>query len=252
MTDQPMGVDISKPHLNVFRLQDGIAKRFDTSTTGFRALTRWLGKAAVTRVVFEPTGMYHKAFDVALGETLPRVKVNPLQARRFAEAYGTRAKTDAVDARRLARMGVAFGLEPQAPQSKNMRDFRDLHVAWAGLIQDQTRLRNRAQTKGISVLKRQTRARRTLIERQSAELDIEIATLIAAQESTARTCEILRSMPPLAHAGTRRRAGGANPCAMCQRGIRMHVLAFSCTPPVKQVSVDRYGSTLKDRLFDKS
>jgi len=34
-----------------------------------------------------------------------------------------------------------------------------------------------------------------LVERQIAELDVEISTLIAAQESTARTCDILRSMP---------------------------------------------------------
>lgn len=95
----------------------------------------------------------------------------------------------------LARMGVAFDLEPQAPQSKNMRDLRDLHVARAGLIKDQTRLRNRAQTQDISVLKRQTKARLTLVERQITELDVEIATLIAARENTARTCDILRSMP---------------------------------------------------------
>ena len=195
MTDHNIGVDISKSHLDVFRLEDGTAKRFDNSTTGFRALTKWLGNASAARVVFEPTGTYHKAFEVALGGVLPLVKVNPLQARRFAEASGTRAKTDAVDARMLARMGVALDLEPQEPQSKNMRDLRDLHVARAGLIKDQTRLRNRAQTQDISVLKRQTKARLTLVERQIAELDVEIATLIAAQENTARTCDILRSMP---------------------------------------------------------
>lgn len=192
MTDYTIGVDISKSHLDVFRLEDGIAKRFDNSTTGFRALTRWLGKASVARVVFEPTGAYHKAFEVALGETWPLVKVNPLQARRFAEAYGTRAKTDAVDARMLARMGAAFNLEPQAPCSKEIRILKDLHVARAGLIKDCTRLRNRAQTQGISVLKRQTKARLTLLERQIEELDAEIAALIEAQESTARRCEILR------------------------------------------------------------
>ena len=101
MTDHNIGVDISKSHLDVFRLEDGMAKRFDNSAAGFRALTRWLGKTPVTRVVFEPTGAYHKAFEVALGEKFPLVKVNPLQARRFAEAYGTRAKTDAVPSRRL-------------------------------------------------------------------------------------------------------------------------------------------------------
>jgi transposase len=105
MTDYNIGVDISKSHLDVFRLEDGAAQRFDNSTTGFRALTKWLGNASVARVVYEPTGAYHKAFEVALGGVLPLVKVNPLQARRFAEAYGTRAKTDAVVARLLARMG---------------------------------------------------------------------------------------------------------------------------------------------------
>ena len=101
MTDHNLGVDISKSHLDVFRLEDGAAQRFDNSVAGFRALTRWLGKTPVARVVFEPTGAYHKAFEAALGEKFPLVKVNPLQARRFAEAYGTRARTDAVPSRRL-------------------------------------------------------------------------------------------------------------------------------------------------------
>ena len=91
MTDHNIGVDISKSHLDVFRLEDKMAKRFDNSVAGFRALIRWLGKAPVARVVFEPTGAYHKAFEVALGTTLPLVNVNPLQSRRFSEAHGTRA-----------------------------------------------------------------------------------------------------------------------------------------------------------------
>ena len=73
MTDHNIGVDISKSHLDVFRLEDGMAQRFDNSVAGFRALTRWLGKTLVVRVVFEPTGAYHKAFEVALGATLPFV-----------------------------------------------------------------------------------------------------------------------------------------------------------------------------------
>jgi transposase len=195
MTDHNIGVDISKSHLDVFRLEDGASQRFDNAAAGFRALARWLGKSPVTRIVFEPTGPYHKAFEVALGDRFPLVKVNPLQARQFAEAHGTRAKTDAVDARMLARMGAAFDLEPQAPCSKEIRVLRDLHVARAGLIKDRTRLRNRAQTQDISVLKRQTKMLLTLVERQIAELDAEIATLIEAQESTARRWDILRSMP---------------------------------------------------------
>jgi len=179
----------------VFRLEDGASRRFENSAAGFRALARWLGKAPVARIVFEPTGPYHKAFEAALGETFPLVKVNPLQARRFAEAHGTRAKTDVVDARMLARMGAAFDLEPQAPCSKETLVLKELHVARAGLIKDRTRLRNRAQTQDVAILKRQTKARLAQVERQIAELDAEIAALIEAHQTTARNRDILCSMP---------------------------------------------------------
>ena len=195
MTDRTIGVDISKSHLDAFRLEDGAAQRFENSAAGFRALRKWLGTAPVVRIVFEPTGAYHKDFEAALGKTFPLVKVNPLQARRFAEAHGRRAKTDAVDAQMLARMGAAFDLAPQAPCSKEARILRDLHVARAGLIKDRTRLLNRAQTHDIAVLKRQTKARLAHVERQIAELDAEIAGLIEAQETTARSRDILCSIP---------------------------------------------------------
>ena len=195
MTENTIGVDISKAHLDVFRREDRTAQRFDNSAAGFRALRKWLGKAPVARIVFEPTGPYHKAFEAALGEEFPLVKVNPLQARRFAEAHGTRAKTDTVDAQMLARMGAAFELAPQAPSSKEASILRDLHVARSGLIKDRTRLRNRAQTQDIAVLKRQTRARLAQVERQIAELDAEITARIEAQEAMARSRDILCSMP---------------------------------------------------------
>ncbi|MDX2485108.1 MAG: transposase, partial [Pseudodonghicola sp.] len=123
------------------------------------------------------------------------VKVNPLQARRFAEAHGTKAKTDAVDAQMLARMGAAFDLAPQASCSREARVLRDLHVARTGLIKDRTRLRNRIQTQDIAVLKRQTKAQITQVERQIAELDAKIEALIEARETTARSRDILCSMP---------------------------------------------------------
>lgn len=195
MTNDTIGVDISKAHLDAFRLEDGAAHRFENSAAGFRALRKWLGKAPVARIVFEPTGPYHKAFEAAFSKAFPLVKVNPLQARRFAEAHGTRAKTDAVDAQMLAKIGAAFGLEPQAPCSKEILILRDLHVARAGLIKDRTRLRNRAQIQDIALLKRQIKARLTQVERQVAELDAEIAALIEAHEATARNRDILCSMP---------------------------------------------------------
>jgi transposase len=197
MTEHTIGVDISKTHLDAFRLEDQAARQFENTPRGIRALTRWLGQTPVARIVFEPTGPYHRAFETALSGKLPLVKVNPLQARRFAEACGTRAKTDAVDARILARMGAVLNLEPDPPILENHLVLRDLQVARMALIKERTRLRNRSHVQVNPVLKRQIKARLTLVERQLAELDAEIARHIASNEPLQRKREILCSVPGL-------------------------------------------------------
>ena len=65
-------------------------------------------------------------------------------------------------ARILARMGAALAPEPDAPVSEASRDLRDLQVARTGLVKERTRLRNRGQTRGNRVLRRQTRTRLAL------------------------------------------------------------------------------------------
>lgn len=197
MTEHTIGIDISKTHLDVFRLEDQAAGRFENTAGGFRALIKWLGATPVARIVFEPTGPYHRAVETALSGRFPLVKVNPLQARRFAQSCGTRAKTDAVDARGLARMGAALALDPDAPVSEKMHDLRDLQVARTGLVKERTRLRNRAHVQTSRVLKRQTRTRLALVGRQIVELNAEIAQLIAEDAAIARKREILCSVPGL-------------------------------------------------------
>lgn len=197
MTEYTIGIDISKTHLDAFRQEDQAARQFENTPKGIRALIRWLGKTSVARIVFEPTGPYHRAFEAALSGKFPLVKVNPLQARRFAEACGTRTKTDAVDARILARMGAALNLEPDASISENYLVLRDLQVARTALVKERTRLRNRSHVQVNPVLKRQIKARLTLVERQLAELDAEIARHIASDEVLQRKREILCSIPGL-------------------------------------------------------
>ena len=104
MTQLTIGVDIAKDHLDAACFTTGREGRFPNDAGGLKALRRWIGPAAPSRDVYEPTGRFHVGLEQAFAGW-PLVKVNPLQARRFAEACGTRAKTDAVDARMLARMG---------------------------------------------------------------------------------------------------------------------------------------------------
>ena len=114
MSKPTIGVDISKDHLDAHRLPDGKYRRYRNDRTGHRALIKWLRATPVKRIVYEATGPYHRAFELALGTAgLPLVKVNPRQARRFAEAIGTLAKTDRIDAGLLARMGAMLEPEPR-------------------------------------------------------------------------------------------------------------------------------------------
>jgi transposase len=63
----------------------------------------------------------------ALGaKAIPFVKVNPKQARRFAQASGKLAKTDRVDCEMLSKMGVALQLVPKPTSTESLYDLREL------------------------------------------------------------------------------------------------------------------------------
>ena len=192
-----IGIDISKDHLDVYRTSGKQSAQFPNSAAGFAALRKWIGKQTPARVVYEPTGPYHAAFEKKLAGELPLVKVNPLQARRFAQARGIRAKTDAVDARMLATMGHAFDLVPDQPRREELSVLKELQVARQALIKDQTRLKNRMQTQTISLLKRQSKARLDQIKRQLAQLDAQINARIHDCPDRAQALAIIQSIPGL-------------------------------------------------------
>jgi len=208
-----IGIDISKDTLDAHRLATGESQQFANTPAGLRALRRWIAAAPPGLVVYEATGPYHRAFERAFAAACPLVKVNPLQARRFAQARGTRAKTDTgrsgevgtgspprrpgfisdkragakpdatfaralVDARMLAAMGTALDLAPDPPAEQNRHALKELQIARMALIKDRTRLLNRLKTQTLPVTKRQTRARLDQIKRQLAELEGEMRTLV--------------------------------------------------------------------------
>ena len=122
MTELTIGVDISKDHLDAACFTSGRQARFANDAAGLKALRQWIGPVhRVARVVYEATGRYHAPLEQALA-AWPLVMVDPLRARRFAEASGTRAKTDAVDARMLAQMGARLALPPDPPAAPGARE----------------------------------------------------------------------------------------------------------------------------------
>lgn len=195
MLNTTIGVDISKDHLDAHRMSDGANRRFTNDKTGHKAFKVWLGTAD-TRIVYEPTGPYHRAFERRLAEAgLALVKVNPRQARRFAEATGKLAKTDRLDAAMLARMGSLLDLQARPVCSPLLNDLKDLSRAREALVKNRTAVKNRAKTQTLAILKRQNATQLRQIERHMAAIEDEIMALVTSAPELAHRFEILVSIP---------------------------------------------------------
>jgi transposase len=197
MPEFTIGIDVSKDHLDAHCLPGGAAKRVTNDAAGYRQLLQWLPNTAqLARIVFEPTGPYHRALESKLAEQgMPLAKVNPRQARRFAEATGKLAKTDRLDAAMLARMGVVLEPEVRPVVNESLADLQELHAARQALIKDRTAAKNRAKTLQVRLLRRQNAQRLKQIERQLAALDREIAARINAEPALKQRHDILVSIP---------------------------------------------------------
>ena len=196
MQNDTIGVDVSKDHLDVHRLYDGASRRFANDKPGHKALIKWLAETPVSRVVFEPTGPYHRAFERALGAAdVPFVKVNPRQARRFAEATGKLAKTDRLDAAMLARMGAMLELEARPARNETLLELKELYIAREALMKDRTAAKNRGKVLMLSLLKRQNAQRLEQIERQIMTIEAAMSQIVKADVGLADRLAVMASIP---------------------------------------------------------
>ena len=107
-----IGIDVSKDHLDLHDTAGGKTWRMANRP---EEIGQWLvgledGEAFV---VFEATGGYDTELWLALQDKgRGFARVNPAQARAFARARGYLAKTDRIDARMLAEMGLRLQPAP--------------------------------------------------------------------------------------------------------------------------------------------
>jgi transposase len=104
-----IGIDVSKSHLDVASTPspNGVG-RFDNDSEEHSVLVARLEGLQPQLIVMEATGGYEHALACALQAAGFAVAVvNPKQARDFAKAMGTLAKTDRIDAQERGSQCVA-------------------------------------------------------------------------------------------------------------------------------------------------
>jgi transposase len=194
-----IGIDISKDSLDTYWLSRRKHKQFANTKAGLKSLIRWTQQAEVSLVVFEATGVYHRLLETNLAtHDIPFSRVNPRQARRFAEGAGTLAKTDRVDAAMLSRMGSLLELKADKPKSETLHNLKELGTARQALLKDRTAARARLKTAFYPLLKRQISRRLQQVELDLARIDVAIEAIITADKALSQKAGILISIPGIA------------------------------------------------------
>lgn len=194
-----LGIDVSKDTLDA-ALFDGRkfkTRKFRNRSDGIAAMRGWLTGAGAQgcAVGMEATGSYSEAVACALHDAGYRVSVvNPAQIAGFVQAELGRGKTDALDAKRIARF-TALHQPPQwQPPPQNVRVLQALVRRLDSLKDLHQQESNRLDTAHISV-QASIRAVIDALETQIAEVERAIRDHIDQDPDLRRNSELLQSIP---------------------------------------------------------
>ena len=142
--ERAIGIDVSKGLLDVAVLPEGESWSATNDEEGITQVVKRLKSLRPRLVVLEATGGMETAFvGAAATARLPVVVVNPRQVRDFAKSVGALAKTDAIDARVLARFAEAVRPEVRPLKDKEASQLSALIARRRQLVEMLTAEKNR-------------------------------------------------------------------------------------------------------------
>ncbi len=194
-----VGSDVSKLWLDVFVRPLGKHERFANSAKGIAAMAAWLRRldVAIAWIGLEASGGYERDAAQALSAAgLPVTLLDPLRIRRFAQAGGTRAKNDRIDARVIADYLVAFSDKLRLLAFDPHRSaLAELCRQREALVETKVMLQNRAEHHRHPLVRRMDARLLRNLEADIGALDAEIRGLLAGVPGLAALEELLRSVP---------------------------------------------------------
>jgi transposase len=200
-----LGIDIAKDKFDVALLLDNgkyKTKVFANHSKGFIALEQWLRDHRVHSVhaCMEATGIYGDALALFLVDAGFGVSVvNPAQIKAFAQAELTRNKTDAVDARLIARFGALHQPPLWVPPPRAIRDLQALVRRLEALNDLRQQEANRLEVSEPAV-RRSIETVLSTLEAQIREIKQKINDHIDQNPDLRGKRELLESIPGIAEA----------------------------------------------------
>ncbi len=190
-----IGIDICKARLDVADNANSLPWSVANNDAGIAALVERLHVLHPTLIVMEATGGLETLLYAALTTAgLPAVVMNPRQVRDFAKALGTLAKTDALDARILARFGAAIQPAVRPMKDATTQELTALVTRRRQLLAMQTAEKTRFQ-QAAKWIRKDINAHIKALENRIKQIEGHIAEIIKKTPGWKEKDSLLRSVP---------------------------------------------------------
>ena len=190
-----VGIDVSKDKLDIAGVGNQSVTTIGNTENEINAWIKLMPDATNTIVVMEATGGYESLLVKLLHQCqVALAVVNPRQVRDFAKGIGIDAKTDAIDARVLARFAEVVRPAPQAAPSEQQAKLGALVKRRRQLMDLINQEDNRLQQTTDNEIRKSIQTVLKHLKKQFETIGRQIETAVEADEANARKVEILKSV----------------------------------------------------------
>lgn len=192
MTQNYIGVDLSKDWLDIFNPREGHDRIRNTDTD----IRRWLaGLSDQDLIVFEATSLCDgRILRLASAHGRPFHRLNPLHGWHFARSLNL-PKTDRVDARMLSRMGAERRLAPSACYDAARAGLAELNMRRDQIKRMETQEKNRLAKAASASVRADIRSLLSVLAGRIKRIEAQIAAFLQAHPDLAGQVRRLESLP---------------------------------------------------------
>jgi transposase len=193
--DRYVGCDVSRLWLDIFDPAGGTARRIANTPAETARLAASMA-ASRAFVVFEATGVYDLDLRRALhGAGAACARINPTTARRYAQALGRKAKTDALDARVLADLGARLRPDPDPVPCPHRERLGQLGLRRDQLVEARKAEVIRLKAARDGFVAASIQAHIDWLDEAIAAAEREISQLVANHQTLREQAKLLSSAP---------------------------------------------------------
>jgi transposase len=190
-----IGIDVSKDKLDVAVRPTETGRTFSNDEDGISFLVDFVKSLSPSLIVLEASGGLETVAVGALAiESLPVVVINPRQMRDFAKATGRLAKTDAIDARIIARFAEVLQPEVRPLKDEEAQRLTAFNTRRRQIVEMITAEKNRLTSAPIWTRK-DIKTHITWLEKCLKKTDNDLSNFLKKSPVWKEKNDILRSAP---------------------------------------------------------